>query len=66
MPLKEYCLKFTQLGKYTPEILPYFRARMIIFTIRVSKLVIKDCRITRSIEDMDIAQLVTNAQQIEA
>lgn len=50
----EYSFKFTQLSKYALEIFLDSRAHISKFIIRVSKSIVKECRITMLIGDMDI------------
>lgn len=41
--MNEYNLKFTQLTKYAPTMVAYFRARKSKFVLVVSELVAKEC-----------------------
>lgn len=62
----EYSFKFTQLSKYALEIFPDSRAHISKFIIRVSKSIVKECRITMLIGDMDITRLIIHGQKIKA
>lgn len=66
MQVKKYYLKFTQLAKYALKWITYSSPRISKFVTKVSDLVIKKCRTTMLIGDIDIAQLQTYFQQIKA
>jgi len=55
MSVKEYALRFTQLSKYAPSLVANSRSRMSKFVSGVSDLLVKECRTTMLIGDMDIA-----------
>ena len=63
--VKEYPLKFTQLSKYAPTLVPNSRARMNNFVMEVSSLMKEDCCTAMLHNDMDICRLMVYAQQIE-
>lgn len=44
MMVKEYCLRFTQLSMYAPELVVNPRSNMSKFVTEVSDLVVKKCR----------------------
>lgn len=62
MLVKEYYLKFTQLAKFAPELLPDSRACMSKFVTGVFDLVIKEYRNIIMIRDMDISYLMNHSQ----
>jgi len=65
MSVKEYALRFTQFSKYAPSIVSDSRTRMSKFVSGVSELIVKECRTDMLFHDMDIAHLMTHAQQID-
>lgn len=66
MSMKEYCLKFTQLSKYSLEVLPDSMACMSGFVTNVSDFVVKECMTTILFGYLDISLLMTHAPQNEA
>lgn len=62
MSVNEYALKFTQLSMYAPTIFVESWARMSKFVLGVSEMVVKECRTTLFIKEMDISHLMTRSQ----
>ena len=60
--VKEYDLKFNQLSKYAPNTMVDPRDSMSKFFTEVSGLVVKECRTSMLIRDMDLARLLIHAQ----
>ena len=65
MTIKEYALRFTQLSKYAPTMVADFRARMSMFVLDVSEIVVKEYHTAMFIKEMYISYLMTHTQQIE-
>lgn len=61
MLVNEYCLKFTQLAMFAPELLVDSRAHISKFFTSVSDLVVKEFRTIILIRDMGIAILMNHA-----
>ena len=57
MSVKEFSLHFTQLSKYSPKILFNSRASINKFVIRVSRMLVEECRTIRIHHHMDIPRL---------
>lgn len=53
MTVQEYCLKFSQLSKYSPIIVANHRARMSKFVLGAFSLVEKECHMKILLNDMD-------------
>ncbi|KAF3633456.1 hypothetical protein FXO38_25585 [Capsicum annuum] len=60
--VKEYCFKFNQLSKYAPNQMVDSRSSMSKFVTDVFGLVVKECRTTMLIGDIDLASLKIHAQ----
>ncbi|XP_055814193.1 uncharacterized protein LOC129883587, partial [Solanum dulcamara] len=65
MTVKEYSLKFIQLSKYAPEMIPHMRSKMRKFVSGLGKHVKKECKAMLMISDMDFSRLMVYAQQVE-
>lgn len=63
--MKENLLKFTQLARYSPTIVADSRARMSRSVSGVSDDVIKQCRTTMLIKEIDLSRMMYHAQQIK-
>lgn len=64
MSVNEYALKLTQLDKYVPTMIAYFRERISKFVSGISNLVARECR-TMLIKEMDISCLMIHSQKIK-
>ena len=58
MKMKEYYLKFNLLSKYAPDTMADPKASMTKFFTGISSLVVKECRTTMHIGDVDRARLM--------
>lgn len=62
MIVKEYYLKFTQFFRCDLTIVAAFRAYISKFVCGVSEDVVKECRTTMFVKEMDISKLMVHAQ----
>ncbi|KAK4729806.1 hypothetical protein R3W88_022794 [Solanum pinnatisectum] len=58
MSIHEYCLKFTQLSCYAPEMVTDMRSMMSLFVAGLSRLSSKEGKAAMLIGDVDIASLM--------
>ncbi|XP_055800410.1 uncharacterized protein LOC129869841, partial [Solanum dulcamara] len=65
MSVKEYGLKFIQLSRYAPEMIPDVRSKMRKFVSGLGRHVKKECKAALLISDMDLSRLMVYAQQVE-
>ncbi|WMV18657.1 hypothetical protein MTR67_012042 [Solanum verrucosum] len=65
MSVNEYAFKFTELSRYAPTTIVDPRSRMNKFIFGVSKMVVKECRTSMLINDMEISHLMVHDQQIK-
>lgn len=63
--MREYSLKFTKLSKYSPSLVANSCARMIKFISEVSNVVVKECRTSNLVKEMEIFWFMTYTKQIE-
>ena len=63
--MKEYSVKFTQLARYAPHMVMNNRAKMSKFVSGVNDSEVSEYRSAMLNSDMNIARLMTHAQQIE-
>lgn len=63
--VKEYALNLTQLYKYAPTMVVDPRKKMSKFVSGVSEMMVKECRTTMFVNDMDIYHVMVHAQKIE-
>lgn len=61
MTVKEYGLKFIQLSRYAPQMVPDMRAKMKKFISGLNKHVKKECKASLLISDMNISRLIVYA-----
>ncbi|XP_016570819.1 uncharacterized protein LOC107868662 [Capsicum annuum] len=62
MTIKEYCLKFNQFAKYSPDLISNARSSMSKFVTGIFGLVLKECRIAMLYRDMDLSRLMIHDQ----
>lgn len=65
MSVKEYLLKLTQLVRYGPTMVADNRSRMIKFISCVKDSVVKECRTSILIKEMDLSRLMVHTHQID-
>ena len=65
MNVKEYNLKFIQLSRYAPEMIPNMRAKMRKFVSDLAKHVKKEGKAALLNFDMDFSRLVVYLHQVE-
>ncbi|MDV3188215.1 MAG: hypothetical protein Q8837_02515, partial [Sweet potato little leaf phytoplasma] len=63
--VREYSLIFTQLARYAPHVVADNRAKMGKFMSGVNDCMVNECRSAIMISDMNLAKLMTHAQQVE-
>ena len=64
MSVKEYSLKFTQLSMHDPTMVADSRAKMNKFLMRISNLVVNECRSAILIFSMDISCIMVRATKL--
>ncbi|WMV09011.1 hypothetical protein MTR67_002396 [Solanum verrucosum] len=64
MTVQEYGLKFTQLSRYTPQMVVDSRDQMNKFLYGVSDLVKTECRNAMLLGDMSLSRLMTHDRQV--
>ena len=65
MVVQEYSLKFTRLAKYAPHVVAYSGVKISKFVSRVFSSVVKVCRTTMLIKEIDLSRLMIYAHQIK-
>ena len=65
MMVKEYSLKFTQLASYAPHVVVDSRDKMSNFVLGVNDSMVNKCRSAMLNSGMNLARIMTHAQQIE-
>lgn len=65
MSVKEYSMKFTKLPKYSPTKITYSRTCTSKLVSGYSEMMVKECRTTMLIKEMDIWRLMTHDNQME-
>ena len=65
MSVHEYGLKFTQLSRYSPDMVKDVRIRMSLFIFGLVRTSSKEGRAAMSIGDMDISRLMIYVQQVK-
>lgn len=65
MSVKQYLLKFTQLARYAPNVVFDDGSRMSKFVSSVVDGVVKKCRTTMLIKEIDFSRLMAHSQQVE-
>jgi len=65
MSVREYALRFSKLSKYAPTMMNDSRTTMGQFVSGLDDLVVQECQTALLIKEMDLARLMTYAEQME-